>query len=94
MISLVSGDNFTFLRLAYGIKIIPYIFFRDDLKVRNQIDQIENFFSFLKKIIISNWDMEESKILVYERRYELKGLEITKQSKYLRHFTGELKQIG
>jgi tyrosine phenol-lyase len=32
--------------------------------------------------------------LVYERRDELKGLEITKQSKYLRHFTGELKQIG
>ena len=32
--------------------------------------------------------------LVYERRDDLKGLEITKQSKYLRHFTGELKQIG
>jgi len=31
---------------------------------------------------------------VYKNRKKLKGLEITKQSKYLRHFTGRLKQIG
>ena len=50
-------------------KIIPYTFFRDDLKVKNQIDKVEDFFSFLKKIIVSYWEMEDSKILVYERRY-------------------------
>ena len=32
--------------------------------------------------------------LVYSKRNELKGLRIIKQSKLLRHFTGELKQIG
>jgi tryptophanase len=31
---------------------------------------------------------------VYKNRRKLKGLEITKQSEYLRHFTGRLKQIG
>ena len=31
---------------------------------------------------------------VYKNRKKIKGLEITKQSKYLRHFTGRLKQIG
>ena len=31
---------------------------------------------------------------VYKNRKKIKGLEITKQSKYLRHFTSRLKQIG
>lgn len=50
-------------------KRIPYVFYRDDVKVNSQIEKLEEFFLFTKKIIKSNWDMEESKTLVYERRY-------------------------
>ena len=51
------------------IKNIPFVFFRDDLKVNEQKEKLEEFFLIARKIIIKNWDMEDSKTLVYERRY-------------------------
>lgn len=51
------------------IKNIPFVFFRDDVKVNEQKEKIEEFFNLAKTIIAKNWDMEESKTLVYERRY-------------------------
>ena len=57
------------LDIAEQKKLVPFVFYRDDLKVKNQIDEIKEFFLFSKKIINSNWDLEESRILVYERRY-------------------------
>jgi len=51
------------------IKNIPFVFFRDDLKVNEQKEKLEEFFLIARKIIVKNWEMEDSKTLVYERRY-------------------------
>ena len=51
------------------IKNIPFVFFRDDLKVNEQKEKLEEFFLIARKIIVKSWDMEDSKTLVYERRY-------------------------
>ena len=51
------------------IKNIPFVFFREDPKVNEQKEKLEEFFLIARKIIIKNWDMEDSKTLVYERRY-------------------------
>ena len=50
-------------------KLVPYVFNRDDLKVKSKTKDIEEFFLMVKKIIKANWSLEDSKNLVYERRY-------------------------
>ena len=59
----------TILNNHTTIKNIPFVFFRDDAKVNEQKEKLEEFFNLAKTIIAKNWDMEESKTLVYERRY-------------------------
>ena len=48
-------------------KLVPYVFNRDDSKVKSKTK--DEFFSLVEKIIKANWSLEDSKNLVYERRY-------------------------
>ena len=50
-------------------KLVPYVFNRDDSKVKSKTKDIDEFFSLVEKIIKANWSLEDSKNLVYERRY-------------------------
>ena len=50
-------------------KSIPSVFNRDDKIVELQSSALSLFFSDLQEIRQANWRLEESKRLVYERRY-------------------------
>ena len=50
-------------------KSIPSVFNRDDKIVKNQTLVITEFFSKVKEIRLANYRLEESRRLVYERRY-------------------------
>jgi len=55
--------------LAEQKKSIPYLFNRVDDIVSNQIDEMFKFFDILKELRYASWRFDESKRLVYERRY-------------------------
>ncbi len=50
-------------------KSIPSVFNRDDKTVNQQSSALNEFFNKVEKIHFANWRLEESKRLVYERRY-------------------------
>ena len=50
-------------------KSIPSVFNRDDKIVELQSTALSSFFSAVKEMRQANWRLEESKRLVYERRY-------------------------
>ncbi len=50
-------------------KSIPYLFNRNDEIVSKQIDAMVQFFEILKELRYASWRLDESKRLVYERRY-------------------------
>ncbi|MBH09748.1 MAG: hypothetical protein CMG74_05205 [Candidatus Marinimicrobia bacterium] len=51
------------------LKSVPFIFNREDDIVSNQSQKITEFFAMINEIRFANWRLNESKRLVYERRY-------------------------
>ena len=60
-------------------KSIPSVFNRDDKTVKDQTLVITEFFSKVKEIRLANYRLEESRRLVYERRYHKQYKLPTKQ---------------
>ena len=50
-------------------KSVPYVFNRDDETVTEQSSSLNEFFSMVNELRHANWRLDESKRLVYERRY-------------------------
>ena len=48
---------------------VPYVFNRDDETVTNQSSALNEFFAMVNELRHANWRLDESKRLVYERRY-------------------------
>ncbi len=51
------------------LKSVPFVFNRQDKIVTDQSQKISEFFSMVNEIRFANWRFNESKRLVYERRY-------------------------
>ena len=50
-------------------KSVPYVFSRDDETVTRQSSALNEFFAMVNELRHANWRLDESKRLVYERRY-------------------------
>ena len=50
-------------------KSVPYVFNRDDETVTEQSSSLNEFFAMVNELRHANWRLDESKRLVYERRY-------------------------
>jgi len=50
-------------------KSVPYVFIRDDETVTHQSSALNEFFAMVNELRHANWRLDESKRLVYERRY-------------------------
>ena len=50
-------------------KSVPYVFNRDDETVTHQSSALNEFFAMVNELRHANWRLDESKRLVYERRY-------------------------
>ena len=51
------------------LKSVPFVFNRQDKIVTNQSQKISEFFAMVNEIRYASWRFDESKRLVYERRY-------------------------
>ena len=51
------------------LKSVPFVFNREDKIVTNQSQKISEFFAMVNEIRYASWRFDESKRLVYERRY-------------------------
>ena len=67
--SILKSDERLKADLDERKKSVPYVFNRDDETVTHQSSALNEFFAMVNELRHANWRLDESKRLVYERRY-------------------------
>ena len=67
--SILKSDERLKADLEERKKSVPYVFSRDDETVTHQSSALNEFFAMVNELRHANWRLDESKRLVYERRY-------------------------